>query len=900
MVYKLDVSKEEYRDDYANHANDGELWQVYAKDQLVENLHTILADAESYKSLRKHENNKTWLSHNAVLVTSPRGSGKTVFLRNSEKMWKNSEQGKAKLDSLFFLDVIDPTMLMDNDSFANVIIAQIYQAVSDTFNCHANISSKKRDAFHHSLKKLADSMGKTSEFNGSIGIDKILKYSSGIQVENNFHHFVESAIEVLGCSAIVVLIDDVDMALDNAFEVVDEVRRYLGCPYIIPIVSGGLKLYEHMTQTHFDESSYDNHCLDKKLLENGIQLTSDLTAAYLTKVFPSHTRISLFSIENLLSKMMINEAGNTEISYSDYRERLFNKFNYLRHNRDSRKGLFKPKSARGLTQLVRTIKPSELSFEEDNVLDLHIKYRGWAAQQKEGGAFANAESVISFSHDEEQGFDIQRLLTFNIKAQSDQVIYPWAKYDVYASQFDALNTLPLRGGKDVKNKQLLDTIFDGKSKILKPMPPLEFLVSDLFIGKKVTVQSANNLVLISSELFPKDVYSRDLYNVVTEGEESEASVSKVEVKYSVESALLDIYTEGELYSTLNNTKRFVVFSRAFEILFYSFISSKADLSFYVIDEIVKKKPFYSIVSFAETKISIDGENEEIIDELDKGVSSLALFGEIIRWKQDNESSLGWLDSFKMIPIFSYVFNSVFTAMNVIKANYASSKNNFKDEHLSDMVLRFKYNVLNAILRSGIYGEAVYANVLIGAKSETVRDAGEVVSRDKTYTRNKARLESEIERFSKAGDEAKLQRLKEVIMLHDAIDEHPIFSILNSDCGLYAPTLKLGGISSSKDDKKVIQEDEENQAFRTLVGQSIDSANFILDTIINNQRVKRLSAFEEKLRIASEISDVEIAISLIKEALPKDFEQQESYKILSERLQNFIKAIWKHGKQDAED
>ncbi|MCG0025395.1 hypothetical protein KSF59_15925, partial [Vibrio parahaemolyticus] len=46
--------------------------------------------------------------------------------------------------------------------------------------------------------------------------------------------------------------------------------------------------------------------------------------------------------------------------------------------------------------------------------------------------------------------------------------------------------------------------------------------------------------------------------------------------------------------------------------------------------------------------------------------------------------------------------------------------------------------------------------------------------------------------------------------------------------------------------------------------------------------------------------VEIAISLIKEALPKDFEQQESYKILSERLQNFIKAIWKHGKQDAED
>ena len=71
-------------------------------------------------------------------------------------------------------------------------------------------------------------------------------------------------------------------------------------------------------------------------------------------------------------------------------------------------------------------------------------------------------------------------------------------------------------------------------------------------------------------------------------------------------------------------------------------------------------------------------------------------------------------------------------MNVIKANYSSSTaRGYKNEHLSDMVLRFKYNILNSVLRAGIYGEAIYANVLIGAKSETVRDASEIASRDKT-------------------------------------------------------------------------------------------------------------------------------------------------------------------------
>ncbi|KZY46300.1 hypothetical protein A3733_37105 [Pseudoalteromonas shioyasakiensis] len=42
--YILDISKEEYRDDYADGAN-GELWQIYAKQQLISDLESILTDA---------------------------------------------------------------------------------------------------------------------------------------------------------------------------------------------------------------------------------------------------------------------------------------------------------------------------------------------------------------------------------------------------------------------------------------------------------------------------------------------------------------------------------------------------------------------------------------------------------------------------------------------------------------------------------------------------------------------------------------------------------------------------------------------------------------------------------------------------------------------------------------
>jgi hypothetical protein len=126
--YILDLTKEEYRDDFMGIAEfdknqPKEFWQYEARDKLVEKLELFLSDAQKYKGERAKNRSKTWLSHNAILVTGQRGTGKTVFLRNSEVMW----QSFCKLSSnpssaIYFLDSIDPTMLVEQDNFANVLL----------------------------------------------------------------------------------------------------------------------------------------------------------------------------------------------------------------------------------------------------------------------------------------------------------------------------------------------------------------------------------------------------------------------------------------------------------------------------------------------------------------------------------------------------------------------------------------------------------------------------------------------------------------------------------------------------------------------------------------------------------------------------------------------------------
>lgn len=376
--YLLDLTKEEYRDDFVlldepKHHSHKEFWQYEARDKLVDKLKSFVKDANAYRAERKNNKHKTWLSHNSILINGARGTGKTVFLRNCEAMWQaHCQQSQSSSDvagSIHFLPAIDPTMLVDHDNFANVIIAQIYtevEKVLNNTNCcisdgHTGEESKQQ--FYKALQKLADSLGKKEEFEGCNGIDKILQYKSGISIESRFHDYVEAALNLLESSAIALPIDDVDMALDRAYEVVDEVRRLLGCPYIIPIVSGDYSLYEQMVNVHFDEKAYRDKTHDTDLKGKGIEIAKNLTNAYLTKVFPNHMRITLLPVHYIYPTLRFKteDKKNIEswVKYSYYENNLLEQFYPLCKSEEVLKGWPVPKNAREFTLLARTIHPDE-------------------------------------------------------------------------------------------------------------------------------------------------------------------------------------------------------------------------------------------------------------------------------------------------------------------------------------------------------------------------------------------------------------------------------------------------------------------------------------------------------------------------------------------------------------
>jgi len=743
----LNLETSEFLDTY----NDSEFWQVSAKRKLTEMLISTCKDAQDYKKSRQNNKDKISTAHNAICISGSRGAGKTVFLRNAETIWKQAKISNLNVSDLFFSETIDPTLLNGHDNFANVIIAQLYNAVENKLSSPSVDTAKKND-FYTSLKKLAESLGKKSDFSDHTGIDRILKYRSGIQVEAFFHNYVENCVDLLGCEAIVVPIDDVDMALSRAVEVLDEVRRLLSCPYIIPIVSGDHELYSHMVSVHFEESATVNNGISKESTESGHKIGKLLAESYLTKVFPNHLRLPLLPIDRLLPHLLIEEKGISDsINFSQYEKILTNVFFYLCNGQERSTEYPKPSSAREVTQLIKALTPLKLQNFPKH--DLWNTFKTWAEQKHHGATYTNAESISQLLDYKSTDvlFRFDQLLAFNPILQAKENV-SWADKNFLLEQSSAINDLITTGGRNKDllfndNSNIIKSVFNPEVRVLRSMPALELYSNRMTLTVETVGEDDTNL-------------------------------------------LLAIYTHRDYYGKQGNRSYSVFFSRAFEILSTSILSISNNIKIddwdAQLNQIIERVPFYSVHAMNPTKyLEQEGEEPTLIADVipEKTIqtyetSILAI--QIKKWEDVHKDKLTELSDLSLIPLLHSVFNKVFTQLHILRTEISTTKK-YSEEHLTDTARRFEYIVVNAFASFLQEDYVIQANVAIGAQVKTLRDHKSFMSVDRTLYRNLKGIVDDNVNVEDANTKGKNVTLINNISstLLDIIWDHPIFVILNN-------------------------------------------------------------------------------------------------------------------------
>lgn len=289
--------------------------QVYegAKSNVIEIVENRAeAEKETKKSMETSENHKlnrfkSQKTMNSMIgFIGERGTGKTSSMLSFAAALEDGKYRKEIEAKFVVMDPIDPTLINDNESILQVIVANLFlearekiqnsnsecsshyselvQQFDKVFKCLKNISSEKvivklaeMDTLE-ALNELASSANLRKEL--KILVDKFLEFKEGKESGNNF---------------LVIPIDDLDLNIRNTDSMIDEIRKYLMLPNIIILIAAK---FEQLAVSM--EMAYLKEYKDL-IKENIIKVpVQSMAIRYLEKLLPLNRK-------NYMPKLMLED-----------------------------------------------------------------------------------------------------------------------------------------------------------------------------------------------------------------------------------------------------------------------------------------------------------------------------------------------------------------------------------------------------------------------------------------------------------------------------------------------------------------------------------------------------------------------------------------------------------------
>lgn len=237
-------------------------------------------------------------SHNAISIDGDRGTGKTAVLVNLKRYLSRADglggttdaaTDRELLSSVHVLDPIDPTLLEDGESLLlHVVVAAVLH--DKELKERQRRNPERHRELNIALEHLAHGLESVESQKKSRGMDTIRALHSNQRLGECVENFFKAALHLLEKKLLVLLIDDVDTALNRAFENLDIIRRYLTTPYVLPILTGDRGLYDEVVWRDFHgrltkDSSY--------LSDQAYEVARDLATEYQRKILPVQRRLTM-------------------------------------------------------------------------------------------------------------------------------------------------------------------------------------------------------------------------------------------------------------------------------------------------------------------------------------------------------------------------------------------------------------------------------------------------------------------------------------------------------------------------------------------------------------------------------------------------------------------------------
>ncbi len=307
-----------------------------------------LEKATKDKENRANYEKTTLHSHEALGILGERGTGKTSFILSLCRRLENEKELKNRL---YFLPIIDPTLLENSERLLITVISNITNEVErkERFHRFSEEEEKYREAKNRLARALrvilrdSPHLKELATEPEIFAAEALKDAESGARLAQYFREFCAAALALLDKDFFVLPIDDIDMMLGQGYEVLETIRKYLSHDKILVILSGYFPLYRDITKGSFfnqllgaekdklPEKVPEIFESDKKSLLERIE---DLTIQYLLKIMPAYNRIEIRGINRKIwqKEIELTIQGRNNIEFKDLWKSFCEEFFFLPQN----------------------------------------------------------------------------------------------------------------------------------------------------------------------------------------------------------------------------------------------------------------------------------------------------------------------------------------------------------------------------------------------------------------------------------------------------------------------------------------------------------------------------------------------------------------------------------------
>lgn len=271
--------------------------------------------------------------NNIIAFCAERGQGKTSamlsFSRALQKLNRDGDVSEEDLDCVWkpgavasqarqrryeVIESIDPTMMEDGESIVRVVLSRMFSHAEERRNAYYQRSYREGDeadngAYNDLLRKFqrcfhnvavltqADYRSEDTD-----ELAQIAELSDSANIRGMLFDLVESFLRYMGTgdgAYLVLQIDDADLNIKAAYQILDDIRRYLVLPHVLVLIATNMKQMESVVEQHFIGQ------YDKSIQNSGMVTTEQcrrIAELYLEKGIPSVRRIYLPDINNEIER----------------------------------------------------------------------------------------------------------------------------------------------------------------------------------------------------------------------------------------------------------------------------------------------------------------------------------------------------------------------------------------------------------------------------------------------------------------------------------------------------------------------------------------------------------------------------------------------------------------------